>query len=172
MYEKVKNIYIDTPLQKGTFRGFFGRCDDSDHKGLIRLGLIWGDLYKHLAVANAMDDASGPGFDYGAQNDSGQVQAPRNDLGQEDSVHQDPVSNGHSSALCGQLKSGVHYPWKAEADSCVDAKINFQQIYAKVPQVLLGTNAFSLLGPSVTKIGCKLLDTQKKWLHGSDGHFW
>ena len=64
VYEKVKSIYIDAPFKKGTFRGFFGRCDDS---GFTRLGLIWGDYYKPATTTDATDNTSWQDFNYNAE---------------------------------------------------------------------------------------------------------
>lgn len=79
VYEKVKTVFVDSPFQKGTFRGFFGRCDD---QGVLRLGLIWGNYYKTSTSIRSIDDA-GPSFDYNAQNDGDEAQVLKNQLAKE-----------------------------------------------------------------------------------------
>jgi hypothetical protein len=90
-YEKVKSIYVDSPFQKGTFRGFFGRCDDGEYQGIIRVGLIWGDQYKEKKTVS-IDDTSANGFDYNAQSDSAETQALREDLAKKNQALQDALA--------------------------------------------------------------------------------
>ena len=49
-YEDVKATYIDAPMQNATVKGFFGRSnDDALAGGILRLGIIWGDLSNNPA---------------------------------------------------------------------------------------------------------------------------
>ena len=75
LYEQVKVIHFDSPLQAGTFKGFFGRSDDS-HTGCIRrLGLVWGDIV--TTPSTDSKDADTNEFEYADEDgDGAQVKQP------------------------------------------------------------------------------------------------
>ena len=71
-YEQVLSVYVDSPLSKGTFKGFFGRSDESagPSGGIWRLGLIWGDLSKPSSDSYiSAFEATAQAYDYSAQTD-------------------------------------------------------------------------------------------------------
>lgn len=69
LYERVGTTHIDSPLGKGTLKGFFGRADETNSQmgGILRLGFVWGDVLKTLPPLGS--DAPAQDFDYGAQAD-------------------------------------------------------------------------------------------------------
>lgn len=76
-YEQVKSVFVDSPLSKGTFKGFFGRCNESigPSSGILRLGLIWGDASKPFSTPNASAfGATAQEYDYGGQPDEPKTQ--------------------------------------------------------------------------------------------------
>lgn len=71
-YELVQSVYVDSPLSKGTFKGFFGRSNEvtGPSGGILRLGLIWGDISKPSTNPNAsVLGATAQAYDYDAQTD-------------------------------------------------------------------------------------------------------
>jgi len=69
VYENVKSIYVDAPLSKGTFRGFFGSTDEV---GVLRLGLIWGNLDPKAEGSTKIEGA----YDYSVGDDSAAITVP------------------------------------------------------------------------------------------------
>ncbi|KAG9960506.1 hypothetical protein KCU61_g6435, partial [Aureobasidium melanogenum] len=69
IYDKVKSIYVDSPLSKGTFRGFFG---STDQMGIVRLGLIWGNLDSKTESSARVEG----GYDYNAGEDVAAITTP------------------------------------------------------------------------------------------------
>lgn len=56
IYEKVKTLFLDTAFSGGTFKGFFGRLSTNPKTGgILRLGLIWGDIISGKKSATELD---------------------------------------------------------------------------------------------------------------------
>ena len=67
-YGDVTTIYVDSPLSKGTFKGFFGRSNEltGPSGGILRLGLIWGDFAKASSDTNgSASGVTAQAYDYG-----------------------------------------------------------------------------------------------------------
>ena len=69
IYHKVKSIYVDAPLSKGTFKGFFGSTDEV---GILRLGLIWGNLDRKSENSAWVEGE----YDYSTGDDSAAMYGP------------------------------------------------------------------------------------------------
>ena len=118
-YEQVQTTYVDSPLSKGTFKGFFGRSSEAAGitGGILRLGLIWGDKSKLSSNPNSnMIGATAQAYDYAAQND-----APKRQIT--------------------YAQSGVLEPsqWSATTRDCKNtAKKQFQPTYTSTPKMISG----------------------------------
>ena len=118
-YEQVTSVFVDSPLCKGTFKGFFGRCNESTSPsdGIVRLGLIWGDISKPSPGANAGGGfgSTAQAYDYGAQNDEPKKQV--------------------TFAQAGYVPSDA---WGNIPNNTQTIIRKFQPPYSKVPRVLSG----------------------------------
>lgn len=118
-YENVMSVYVDSPLSKGTFKGFFGQFNESTGPsgGILRLGLIWGDFSKPSSDPNANAFGATPqAYDYGAQTDGPKKQVT-------------------------YAQAGIVGPssWSQSTPNFTNAVTSkFQQPYNKVPQMLSG----------------------------------
>ena len=137
-YEKVTSIYVDAPLPKATFRGFFGRCDDSGDKGLVRLGLIWGDLYKAPSATNSEGVGSSSSFDYGAQSDTDEVQTLKNELAQKERTLQDAL-RGKKTVTIAQAGRSEPSQWNPDKSNMLDLTlVKFSNPYLVAPRMMSG----------------------------------
>jgi hypothetical protein len=132
LYEKVENIYIDSPFHKGTLRGFFGRCDESDYHGIIRVGLIWGDLSEVVY----MDDKSKTSFDYEDANN--EAQALRKDLAEKNRLLQDALNGKKPITIAQGGITGSSSQWKFEADLLDQNIVKFDTPYRSAPRMISG----------------------------------
>lgn len=117
-YEQVMSLFVDSPMSKGTFKGFFGRSNDptGPPNGILRLGLIWGDISKSSPGANA----SGFGSTAQAYDYSAQIDGPKKQV---------------TFAQAGSVQSDA---WGNTPNKTQVLARKFQPPYSKVPRVLSG----------------------------------
>lgn len=120
-YEQVMSVFVDSPLSKGTFKGFFGRSNEpaGPSNGILRLGLIWGDISKSSPGANASGFGStAQPYDYNAQN-----------------AQVDGLKKQVTFAQAGYVQPET---WSYNPNFAQVSTRKFQPPYSKVPRVLSG----------------------------------
>ena len=139
-YEQISNIYFDSPFDKGTLKGFYGRSDDSSSSttGICRLGLIWG--------AQTNDQIS-----------SGSSMIPiANEL-----VYADGNNKG-STMISEAAQSGTYKfldEWhKQNKKGSLVRKVPFSKSYSRVPKLLYALSVVDLLKNDRRAIGCDVFN--------------
>lgn len=87
LYERVQTTHTDCPISKGTLKGFFGRADETTSQagGILRLGIVWGDVLKALPALGAEADAPAQAYDYLGQADRDDVDSAQRMLAEKNS---------------------------------------------------------------------------------------
>lgn len=139
-YEKVKSIFVDAPLQRGTVKGFFGRCAESGDQGFTRLGLIWGDLYKAADPFASTNDASASSFDYNSQSDDKEIESLKDNLAEKEKALQNALNGKRPTTIA---QGGITEPtqWNSGAPDFNNSHpVSFATPYITAPRMISGFN--------------------------------